>query len=174
LGRTCTLGVVGNPNCGKTTLFNAPADARQRIGNCPGVTVERKVGGYRFEGIDSQVVDLSGTDSLDVTGEGAALDERIARDFVPAGEADSAVAGISPREPEVFSVLAGMSAAVATIPVNLAEALRPWWGPLGTALGDARNIAGAAADGFPEDPCTGPGRGSAAGPGSAARGRLRS
>jgi ferrous iron transport protein B len=92
LNRTYTIGVVGNPNCGKTTLFNALTGARQRVGNWPGVTVERKVGGYRFEGADYQVVDLPGTYSLDVTGEGAALDERIARDFVHAGEADLLVA----------------------------------------------------------------------------------
>ncbi len=83
-----TIGVVGNPNCGKTTLFNALTGAKQRVGNWPGVTVERKVGTYRFEGSEFEVVDLPGTYSLDVTNEDISLDEKIARDFVHAGEAD--------------------------------------------------------------------------------------
>ena len=87
-----TVGVVGNPNCGKTTLFNALTGARQRVGNWPGVTVERKTGRYRFEGVDFNLVDLPGTYSLDViaagTDQDVSLDERIARDFVHAREAD--------------------------------------------------------------------------------------
>ena len=59
-----TIGVVGNPNCGKTTLFNALTGSRQRVGNWPGVTVERKVGRYRFEGTAFNLVDLPGTYSL--------------------------------------------------------------------------------------------------------------
>jgi len=84
---SCKIGVVGNPNCGKTTLFNALTGTRQRVGNWPGVTVERKTGVYRFEGADYEVIDLPGTYSLDVTGEDISLDEKIARDFVHAGEA---------------------------------------------------------------------------------------
>jgi ferrous iron transport protein B len=83
-----TIGVVGNPNCGKTTLFNALTGAKQRVGNWPGVTVERKTGVYRFAGGEYEVVDLPGTYSLDVTGQDVSLDEKIARDFVHAGEAD--------------------------------------------------------------------------------------
>lgn len=85
------IGVVGNPNCGKTTLFNALTGARQRIGNWPGVTVERKTGTCRFGGINYEVIDLPGTYSLDVTGEDISLDEKIARDFVHAAEADLVV-----------------------------------------------------------------------------------
>jgi ferrous iron transport protein B len=83
-----TIAVVGNPNCGKTTLFNALTGAKQRVGNWPGVTVERKVGAYRFEGAEYELVDLPGTYSLDVVDGEISLDERIARDFVHAGEAD--------------------------------------------------------------------------------------
>ncbi len=88
MSRHYTIGVVGNPNCGKTTLFNALTGSRQRVGNWPGVTVERKVGRYHFEGADYEVVDLPGTYSLDVTNEDISLDEKIARDFVHAREAE--------------------------------------------------------------------------------------
>jgi ferrous iron transport protein B len=45
----CTVAVVGNPNCGKTTLFNALTGARQHVGNWPGVTVEKKTGEYTYQ-----------------------------------------------------------------------------------------------------------------------------
>ncbi len=82
------VGVVGNPNCGKTTLFNALTGSKQRVGNWPGVTVERKIGRYRFHDIDFELVDLPGTYSLDVTEDHVSLDEKIARDFVATREAD--------------------------------------------------------------------------------------
>ena len=82
-----TIGVVGNPNCGKTTLFNVLTGTKQRVGNWPGVTVERKLGSYHHEGVEYEVVDLPGTYSLDVTNEDVSLDEKIARDFVHSGEA---------------------------------------------------------------------------------------
>jgi ferrous iron transport protein B len=81
-----TISLVGNPNCGKTTLFNALTGARQQVGNWPGVTVERKTGSYRSAGGDVSVVDLPGVYSLAVTSV-SSLDERIARDFVLSGEA---------------------------------------------------------------------------------------
>ncbi len=82
------IGVVGNPNCGKTTLFNALTGAKQRVGNWPGVTVERKTGRYEFKKSQYVIVDLPGTYSLDVTNEEVSLDEKIARDYVIGGEAD--------------------------------------------------------------------------------------
>ncbi len=83
-----TIGVVGNPNCGKTTLFNALTGAKQHVGNWPGVTVERKTGHYQFHNQKIELVDLPGTYSLDVIDESVSLDEQIARDYVANREAD--------------------------------------------------------------------------------------
>ncbi|KJS31893.1 MAG: iron transporter FeoB [Desulfatitalea sp. BRH_c12] len=78
------IGVVGNPNCGKTTLFNALTGARQRVGNWPGVTVDRKSGDYRHEGKKIELVDLPGIYSLSA----ASLDEEVARNYILSGAAD--------------------------------------------------------------------------------------
>lgn len=83
-----TIGVVGNPNCGKTTLFNALTGARQRVGNWSGVTVDRKEGNYAHGRETIRVVDLPGVYSLGVVAGMDSLDERIARDYVLSGEAD--------------------------------------------------------------------------------------
>ncbi|AOU97164.1 ferrous iron transport protein B [Acidihalobacter yilgarnensis] len=81
------IGLIGNPNCGKTTLFNALTGSRQKVGNWPGVTVERKEGRFEWDGGSIVVVDLPGTYSLDA-GSSASLDEAIARDYALAGEAN--------------------------------------------------------------------------------------
>lgn len=86
-----TIALVGNPNCGKTTLFNALTGARQRVGNWPGVTVERKEGTYRDQGQTVTVVDLPGIYSLDVAAGGTGLDEQVARDYLLSGEANLVV-----------------------------------------------------------------------------------
>ena len=78
------IGVVGNPNCGKTTLFNALTGAKQRVGNWPGVTVDRKSGEYAHAGKKIEVVDLPGIYSLSAS----SLDEEVARDYILSGEAD--------------------------------------------------------------------------------------
>jgi len=82
-----TIAVVGNPNCGKTTLFNVLTGAHQHVGNWPGVTVEKKTGEYEFAAKKISVVDLPGTYSLEADN-AIALDEQVARDFVAAKEAD--------------------------------------------------------------------------------------
>ncbi len=85
-----TIGVVGNPNCGKTTLFNALTGSTQQVGNWPGVTVEKKVGAFTHAGTRCTVVDLPGVYSLGVVST-TSEDERVARDYVLAGEADLVV-----------------------------------------------------------------------------------
>lgn len=82
------VSLIGNPNCGKTTLFNALTGSKQRVGNWPGVTVEKKSGEYRQQGVTFEVVDLPGTYSLDVVAGDISLDELVARQYVQAGEAD--------------------------------------------------------------------------------------
>lgn len=74
------IALLGNPNAGKTTLFNLLTGSRQRTGNWPGVTVEKKEGPFRLGDTDIPVIDLPGTYSLD-SGD-VSSDERIARDFV--------------------------------------------------------------------------------------------
>jgi ferrous iron transport protein B len=83
-----TVGVVGNPNCGKTTLFNALTGARQHVGNWPGVTVEKKTGEYTFDHKIIELVDLPGTYSLEAADDHVSLDEKVARDYVASKQAD--------------------------------------------------------------------------------------
>ena len=83
-----TIGLVGNPNCGKTTLFNVLTGANQRVGNWPGVTVERKEGHYRDGDAEITVIDLPGVYALDVEDGATGLDECVARDYLLANEAD--------------------------------------------------------------------------------------
>ncbi|URR35742.1 Fe(2+) transporter permease subunit FeoB [Thermosynechococcus sp. HN-54] len=85
-----TIALIGNPNCGKTTIFNGLTGANQRVGNWPGVTVERKEGRYRDRDLTVQVVDLPGVYALDAE-DSTGLDEQIARKFLLAGEYDLVV-----------------------------------------------------------------------------------
>jgi len=73
-----TIALAGNPNSGKTTLFNELTGARQHVGNYPGVTVEKKYGTYINNGFKFQVVDLPGTYSLTAY----SLEEVVARDYL--------------------------------------------------------------------------------------------
>ncbi|WP_132994925.1 ferrous iron transport protein B [Sporanaerobacter acetigenes] len=79
-----TLALVGNPNSGKTTVFNALTGSNQHVGNWPGVTVEKKEGKIKFNEKTYNVVDLPGTYSLGAFSE----DEIVARDFVLKGNPD--------------------------------------------------------------------------------------
>ncbi|ARE39729.1 Ferrous iron transport protein B [Rhodovulum sp. P5] len=82
-----TIATAGNPNCGKTTLFNALTGSRQRVGNWAGVTVERKEGSFTHGDASVTVVDLPGTYSLGSVSE-TGLDESVARDYILSGEPD--------------------------------------------------------------------------------------
>jgi ferrous iron transport protein B len=104
--RRVTIALAGNPNCGKTTIFNTLTGANQSIGNWPGVTVEKLEGQYQYQsrhhdnpGVDGhephyhtgttrvKVVDLPGIYALSANSE----DERAARDYLLGGEADLVV-----------------------------------------------------------------------------------
>lgn len=85
-----TIALIGNPNCGKTTIFNGLTGANQRVGNWPGVTVERKEGRYRDRDLTVTVVDLPGVYALDAD-DSTGLDEQIARKFLLAGDYDLVV-----------------------------------------------------------------------------------
>ena len=94
-----TIALVGNPNCGKTTLFNTLTGSHQRVGNWPGVTVERKSGIYKHADTEYEVIDLPGTYSLNSNitqtqhadannSNDDSIDEQIAQQFIRNKEAD--------------------------------------------------------------------------------------
>ena len=62
--RTINVALVGNPNCGKTSIFNIAAHAHERVGNYSGVTVDEKVGTFEYGGYTFNLTDLPGTYSL--------------------------------------------------------------------------------------------------------------
>lgn len=79
-----TIGFIGNPNCGKTTLFNAFTGANLKVANWPGVTVEKVEGAIRRHDIDIRLVDLPGTYSLT----SYTMEEIVSRDFILSDEVD--------------------------------------------------------------------------------------
>ncbi|MDX7990780.1 Fe(2+) transporter permease subunit FeoB [Xenorhabdus littoralis] len=83
-----TIGLIGNPNAGKTTLFNQLTGSRQRVGNWAGVTVERKTGHFITHDHKVELVDLPGTYSLTTISEQTSIDEQIACHYILSGEAD--------------------------------------------------------------------------------------
>lgn len=80
------IALVGNPNCGKTTLFNILTGSNQKVGNWPGVTVEKKFGYLTLRNEKAELVDLPGIYSLEQEYKG--VDEKIAFDYVENGNID--------------------------------------------------------------------------------------
>jgi ferrous iron transport protein B len=81
------VALAGNPNTGKSTVFNALTGLRQHTGNWPGKTVQRAEGGFTYEGRRVKLVDLPGTYSL----QAGSPDEEVARDFILFGDPDVTV-----------------------------------------------------------------------------------
>ena len=79
-----TIGFVGNPNCGKTTLFNAYTGANLKVANWPGVTVEKKEGAMRFHDDTYKLVDLPGTYSLT----SYTMEETVTRQYILSDDVD--------------------------------------------------------------------------------------
>lgn len=82
-----TIALAGNPNVGKSTVFNALTGARQHVGNWPGKTVERKEGSWTHNRQTYTIVDLPGTYSLTAF----SMEEIIARDFIIDAQPDAVV-----------------------------------------------------------------------------------
>jgi GTP-binding protein len=81
------VALAGNPNTGKSTLFNSLTGLKQHTGNWPGKTVTRAEGGYQFNNVRYKLVDLPGTYSL----LSASQDEEVARDFILFGQPDCTI-----------------------------------------------------------------------------------
>ena len=80
------LALIGNPNCGKTTLFNLLTGANQKVGNWPGVTVEKKFGTLHVDRFAIELVDLPGIYSLEQAAQG--IDEKIAQNYLQQNDVD--------------------------------------------------------------------------------------
>ena len=79
-----TVAFIGNPNCGKTTLFNAYTGANLKVANWPGVTVERVEGTLKDHDLNIRLVDLPGTYSLT----SYTMEEQVSRQFILSDEVD--------------------------------------------------------------------------------------
>ena len=84
MGKQLTVAFIGNPNCGKTTLFNAYTGSNLKVANWPGVTVERVEGTMKDHGLEIRLVDLPGTYSLTAY----TMEEQVSRAFILSDEVD--------------------------------------------------------------------------------------
>lgn len=83
-GRSINVGFIGNPNCGKTTLFNAYTGANLKVANWPGVTVEKKEGKTFYKGQEFKLIDLPGIYSLT----SYTMEEKVSRECIMSDEVD--------------------------------------------------------------------------------------
>jgi ferrous iron transport protein B len=91
-----TVALAGNPNSGKTTLFNSLTGARHYVGNWPGVTVERKEGRIKYKGLDIRLIDLPGIYSLNAY----SMEEAIAKDYLSKERPDVVINIVDGTNPE--------------------------------------------------------------------------
>ncbi len=96
MAETFLVALAGQPNVGKTTVFNLLTGLNQHVGNWPGKTIEKKAGEYHHHGLDFRIVDLPGTYSLTAN----SPEEVIARDFIIKERPDVVVAVIGADAPE--------------------------------------------------------------------------
>lgn len=82
--KTLNLAFIGNPNCGKTTLFNAYTGANLKVANWPGVTIEKKEGDFYYNNLKINVTDLPGIYSLN----SYSIEEQVSREYIETGQAD--------------------------------------------------------------------------------------
>jgi len=87
MNKGLTIGFIGNPNCGKTTLFNAYTGANLKVANWPGVTVEKVEGAIRDHDLNIRLVDLPGTYSLT----SYTMEETVSRQFILSDEVDMVI-----------------------------------------------------------------------------------
>lgn len=85
--KTLTIALAGNPNAGKSTIFNALTGENQHVGNWPGKTVEMKIGSFEHQGVQVNIIDLPGVYSLS----SFSPEEEVTRDYLVGEEIDLVV-----------------------------------------------------------------------------------
>ena len=143
--RVVRLGLVGSPNSGKTTLFNALTGLRARVGNYPGVTVERREGDAKVDGQRLRVIDLPGTYSLSPLSPDEAVVTRVVRgEIADVAPPDGIVVTVDACTIERSLSLVAQALALglpACVVVTMIDELRARGGELNLArLGDALGV----------------------------------
>lgn len=122
-GSMLRVGLLGQPNTGKSTFFNGVTGARQHVGNWPGKTVEQKTGQAEARGKKIEIVDLPGTYSLSA----ASAEEQVTREFVCGGTADAVIALVDAAQLERSMYLLADYAGIGTpviVALNMTDVAR--------------------------------------------------